>query len=159
MEAKSLLQVSQDYSLYFALPHSRYASACIFEFFRRGLKTTTDMMFYTIKVRSMLIPFGPGILGLRELLGASPELSTVEAHARRRLNKEVKKALETADPVLEVAAPILMKSPKESATLESHEEFYDAIMADDSDEEEDECDENEMVDKHEVSLVDILLSF
>ncbi|KAG0630717.1 hypothetical protein M758_1G199400 [Ceratodon purpureus] len=91
------------------------------------------------------------IAGLRELLGASPELSTVEAHARRRLNKEVKKALETADPVLEVAAPILMKSPKESATLESHEEFYDAIMADDSDEEEDECDENEMVDKHETA--------
>jgi hypothetical protein len=88
---------------------------------------------------------------LRELLGASPELSTVEAHARKRLNHEVKKALQTADPV---ATPNLLTSPKlESAMLESHEEFYDAIMADDPDEEEDECDENGLVSKHQVCLL------
>lgn len=90
------------------------------------------------------------IAGLRELLGASPELITVEAQARKRLSKEVKKVLQTADPMLEGgASPILMASPKESAVLESHEEFYDAIMADDPDEEEDEHDENGLVNKHQ----------
>lgn len=44
--------------------------------------------------------------------------------------------LEIADPVLE--SPILMKSPTQSSVHESHEEFYDAIMADDPDEEEEE---------------------
>ena len=91
-------------------------------------------------------------LGLRELLGASPELIAVEAHARKRLNKEVENAVETADPVLEMASPILMNSPQESAMLESHEEFYDAIMADDPDE-EDECEENALVNKHQVCML------
>lgn len=77
----------------------------------------------------------------------------MEALARERLNKEVKRALETADPVLEVASSILMKFPKESTVLESHEEFYDAIMADDPDEEEDECDENGLADIHQVFLL------
>lgn len=75
----------------------------------------------------------------------------MEAQARKRLSKEVKKVLQTADPMLEGgASPILMASPKESAVLESHEEFYDAIMADDPDEEEDEHDENGLVNKHQV---------
>lgn len=96
-------------------------------------------------------------LGLRELLGASPELISVEGHARKRLNKEVKKALETADTMLEVESPISMKSPKESAMLESHEEFYDAIMADDPDEEEDECDADGLITKHQVFLLLVIL--
>lgn len=77
----------------------------------------------------------------------------MEAQARKRLSKEVKKVLQTADPMLEGASPILMASPKESAMLESHEEFYDAIMADDPDEEEDEHDENGLVNNHQVWLL------
>ncbi|KAG0591106.1 hypothetical protein KC19_1G150000 [Ceratodon purpureus] len=90
------------------------------------------------------------IAGLRELLGASPDLNTLEAQARMKLLKGAKKVLEIADPVLE--SPILMKSPRESAMLESQEEFYDAIMADDPDEEEeDESEENALVNTHQTT--------
>lgn len=88
---------------------------------------------------------------MRELLGASPELSTIEAQARKRLGKEVKLVLQTADSMLEGASPILMASPKESSKLESHEEFYDAIMADEPDDDDDEHDENGLID-HQVCL-------
>jgi len=97
-----------------------------------------------------------GVIGLRELLGASPELITMESQARKRLNKEVKKKLQTADPMVEGESPILMDDPKESAMLESHEEFYDAIMADDPDEEEDEHDENGLVNKHQACPLIVL---
>jgi len=103
----------------------------------------------------MIIPLEIGVIGLRELLGASPELITMGAQARKRLNKEVKKALQTADPMLEGASPILMASPKESAMLESQEEFYDAIMADDPDEEEDE---HEPDNKDQVCLLVVVLT-
>jgi len=73
-----------------------------------------------------------------------------------RLMKGAKKMLDIADPVLE--SPILMKSPKESSVHESCEEFYDAIMADDPDEEDEEDDgeENGLVNKHQVRILAIL---
>ena len=65
-----------------------------------------------------------------------------------KLVKGAKKVLDIADPVLE--SPILMKSPRESSMLESQEEFYDAIMADEPEEEEDEFEENALVNCHQV---------
>ncbi|XP_024391660.1 protein ENHANCED DISEASE RESISTANCE 2 [Physcomitrium patens] len=91
------------------------------------------------------------IAGLRELFGANPELVIEEVQAKKRLMKEVNMVLNVSDPALEVASPILMKSPRESAIRESKEEFYDAIMADDPDDEEDEDEgdeENGLVSKH-----------
>lgn len=95
---------------------------------------------------------------MRELLGAIPDLNTSEAQAKVRLMKGAKKILDIADPVLE--SPILMKSPKESSVHESHEEFYDAIMADDPDEEEDEDEgeENGLVNKHQVCILAVFIS-
>lgn len=58
----------------------------------------------------------------------------------------------TADPLLEGVSSILSKSPKESSMLESHEEFYDAIMVEDLDEEEDEGEGNELVNESLVCL-------
>jgi hypothetical protein len=79
------------------------------------------------------------IAGLRELLGANPDLITLEAQAKMRLMKGAKKMLDIVEPVLE--SPILTKSP--SSVHESHEEFYDAIMAEDEEEEEDDDEEDE----------------
>lgn len=92
---------------------------------------------------------------MRELLGASPDLNTLEAQAKMKLVKGAKKVLDVAVPVLE--SPILMKSPRESSMLESQEEFYDAIMADDPEEEEDDCEENALVNKHQVCILVIVI--
>jgi hypothetical protein len=67
-----------------------------------------------------------------------------------KLVKGAKKVLDIADPVLE------MKSPRDSSMLESHEEFYDAIMADDPEEEEDESEEDALVIKHQVCILVIV---
>lgn len=61
-----------------------------------------------------------------------------------RLMKGAKKMLDIVEPVLE--SPILTKSP--SSVHESHEEFYDAIMAEDEEEEEDEDDEEDEGEEH-----------
>lgn len=101
-------------------------------------------------------------LGLRELFGANPELVIEEVQAKKRLMKEVNMVLNVSDPALEVASPILMKSPRESAIRESKEEFYDAIMADDPDDEEDEDEgdeENGLVSKHPVCPLLVFISF
>jgi len=104
----------------------------------------------------MFIRFEFGIISLRELLGASLELITMESQARKKMNKEVKKVLQMVGAMVEGASPILMDAPKESTILESHEEFYDAIMANDLDEEEDEHDENGLVNKHEACPLIVL---
>lgn len=58
--------------------------------------------------------------------------------------------LETVEPVLGGAIPTMMESPPESQHLESQEEFYDAIMAEESEEEEYESEEQGLVSKHKV---------
>ncbi|XP_024370867.1 protein ENHANCED DISEASE RESISTANCE 2 isoform X4 [Physcomitrium patens] len=92
------------------------------------------------------------IAGLRELLEASPELIVVEAQDGERVSKVVKKMLETAHPLPEVTSPTLMKSSEELSVLEAQEEFYDAIMFDD--EEENEGEENGLVNKNQTSYLE-----
>jgi len=83
------------------------------------------------------------LLGIREVFAATPQLVSLGNHINNLSLKDMKKA------ELPGETTVFMDSPHDSQDLECHEEFYDAIMAEDQDEqdEEDETEDQEMVTK------------
>jgi hypothetical protein len=63
----------------------------------------------------------------------------------------VKKVLEQTE-LIPRETTVLVESPPECQVLECHEEFYDAIMAEEQDE-EDESDDQELLPKHHPKMV------
>ncbi|CAM6079958.1 unnamed protein product [Sphagnum tenellum] len=80
------------------------------------------------------------IAGIREVFAATPQLVSLGNHINNLSLKDMKKA------ELPGETTVFMDSPHDSQDLECHEEFYDAIMAEDQDE-EDETEDQEMVTK------------
>ncbi|CAK9877743.1 unnamed protein product [Sphagnum jensenii] len=82
------------------------------------------------------------IAGLRQVFTANPQLVSVGRHTKKQSFKDRKKVLENAE--LPGETTVLIHSPPDTQVLECHEEFYDAIMA----EEEDESEDQELVPKN-----------
>ncbi|CAM6011988.1 unnamed protein product [Sphagnum balticum] len=80
------------------------------------------------------------IAGIREVFAATPQLVSLGNHINNLSLKDMKKA------ELPGETTVFMDSPHDSQDLECHEEFYDAIMAEDQDE-EDETEDQELVTK------------
>ncbi len=83
------------------------------------------------------------LLGIREVFAATPQLVSLGNQINNVSLKDMKKA----EPPGETT--VFMDSPHDSQDLDCHEEFYDAIMAEDQDEEdeEDETEDQELVTK------------
>jgi hypothetical protein len=89
------------------------------------------------------------LLGIREVFAATPQLVSLGNHVNNLSLKDMKKAEVPGETT------VFMDSPHDSQDLECHEEFYDAIMAEDQDEEdeteyldeEDETEDQELVTK------------
>jgi len=83
-------------------------------------------------------------VGLRELIAANPEHAHLEVHAKA---KEVKKLAE--EPGLSGAASILLQ-PTDSLVLDTKEEFYDALMVEDPEEDEEDNEAQKLYSKQRV---------
>jgi hypothetical protein len=80
------------------------------------------------------------LLGIREVFAATPQLVSLGNRINNLSLKDMKKA------ELPGETTVFMDSPHDSQDLECDEEFYDAIMAADQDE-EDETEDQELVTK------------
>lgn len=70
----------------------------------------------------------------------------------------MKKVLETAESITPGGMPsMLMQAPPDPALLETQEEFYDALMADNPEDDDDENEEHGLVSKHKVGNQSYLL--
>lgn len=83
-------------------------------------------------------------VGLRELIAANPEHFHLEGQVK---TKEVKKPVE--EPGLGGVAPLLLQ-PADSLLLDTKEEFYDALMVEDPEEEEEDNEAQGMFSKQRV---------
>lgn len=101
----------------------------------------------SIHLRILLILFinrGVETVGLRELIAANPEHTHLETHTK---TKEVKKLAE--EPGLAGAASILLQ-PTDSLVLDTKEEFYDALMIEDPEEDEEDNEAQKLFSKQRV---------